>query len=294
MLHRSSTHDVNNGVFGGRSRGGIADGDGELYDYHTENIISEKKEQLCVAFQDLLTKSEVHPNDTVIDCVDVVHAEPPKAKGWKRTLLSWPQNHLGALTTLFALDYIFVAIGLSGSAALVLLVFALSIVGFFLYENPTVLRSRNVPPPERASVTIYFNATSQLFGRRDALDEVVSFLNAEDSACGEGRFHYGYDPIEAKCYITWVPPESPSKWMDFVKNGNPSVRTSIPQQAMQWFRYLVAPSSSLTVICGLLMLWSAMFLWRHWSGYSRPIDGVWRVSRHYFYGTPLAFLLVVL
>jgi len=282
---------------------------GGVHDYHNQNAIDEKKERLCVAMQDLLTKSGVHPNDAVIDFVDVVVADPPKPEKWWEAAVSWGRFRWREIVATFLLSYILVQIILSRGFLLTLLLFVVSICGLFAHEK-RLFWQRAVHQPTRAVVTIYFNPTTQLFGRQVALSAIMEFLNnasmvtavsggdAYDDRGGYGTgakaFRYGYEATEGKCYITWVPPRSNLGWMSFVRNGGENASKGMLKKTLDTIRDLVVPTSPMTVGCVLVMFWAAAFLWRHWAGYSRPMDGVWRVSRYYFEGTPLSFLLLIL
>ena len=245
------------------------------YDYHKESDLLEKQDRLCVALQSLLKEYEVYPNDTTIDSVETdAPAAAPKPTT-RAVARSWVRPGF----VLLLLNCI--ALAPPWSAAV--LGFALSLGVWVAYERYRCAVARH-RAPVRATVTVFFNEMSQLLPRRNTLDDIMRFLD------GPGAFEYGFEPIERKSYIRWTPPASDAEWAGFARK-EPASRAAA---ALNRARAAVARATPYTVACLLTMAWAAVFLWRHWHGYSRPMDGVWRVSRHYFEGTPLSFLLFLL
>lgn len=274
--------------------------------YHDPDILSERREELSMAIESLLVKSNVHPHDAQIESINIEEAMPPKVESVQEAIVSWIRSRPRSLAALVLLTYIAVAnMGGTGSVGLwTLAVFAIAVCGWFSYDRYAIRVARR-RMAKRACIEVYFTAVSQLFNKRQLLDDLIEFLGG-DRASSSSSFQYGFNADEGKCFLRWEPASTDAQWLTFLSDNRDRTRSADADargrdwvssvwatvsraKAVGWD--LLAPTSMVSVGCLLTMVWAAMFLWRHWYGYSRPIEGVWRVSRHYFAGTPLAFLL---
>lgn len=103
---------------------------------------------------------------------------------------------------------------------------------------------------------------------------------------GRDAYRWGCDRNTQQWYIEWMAPASDSEWAALVASEDHRRRgggkNALATAIVGPLTTIVAPTSPLTVACISIMLCASIFLWDHWSGYSRPMDGVWRVSRAYF------------
>jgi hypothetical protein len=246
--------------------------------------VAENKETLCNEVTKQLVLRDVHPNDATVDHVDILEPYPAiKPPPWMDTIQHWVGSRAKLVVATIVVAYIYLssasARGVGGWFLYVPYVLFVAMVAFLLYEIYRFRAEKRVML-KRATVYIYFTAESQLYNKREVLDEFMDFF-------GPTRFDYGISPTESLFYIRWSSPPYDEDWIAFTKEYQQRAR-----RAASWRRWLPQQQQLAWVDLAslLLMLWAMTFLSSHWYGYNRPTDGVWKVARYYFAGTPLEWL----